>query len=254
MKTLATTFAAVSFALLTCVAVETAAGQSQSNTYRPAQANQVSSAAKIVGYRTTDWQTVHTASSDEADQTVATLKRIGCEVDTNNHGDHIDIKFRCPEWRSMKVKTHTLQAQWSSWCESQGLEIVVVNPPENTKRPTVMFQMAQPRTVHLHDQAAAIKILNTLTLIGCDIKTNDHNGHTDATFGCPDWRTIELASEDSAHAWQKWLKESGFETKHEQADNNDGSATRSGGSTTRRGAGSAVPSARSASNGGSSSR
>ena len=261
MKTFVSVFAALSSIVLTGVVVQTTVGQSsqyvvastavlgtvptqvQSSTYRAPQGQQVSSSAKIVGYRATDWKTVHTSSKAEAEQTLATLKRIGCEVDTNNHGDHIDIKFRCEEWRSMKVKTHTLQSQWSNWCENQGMETVIVNPPANTKRPTVAFQMATPRTVHLHDHADAQKILNTLTLVGCELKTVDHNGHTDATFSCPQWKTIEVATEDSAHAWQKWLKESGFETRHSHVQSNDGSgsvdsapagsATQNSGSATR---------------------
>ena len=223
MKTIISVFAVVIFGLLAGFVIETASGQSQAtSTYRAPQAmaTPVSVSGMLVGYRAPEWKTLHTSSTQGAEQTVATLKRIGCEVETNNHGDHIDIKFRCPEWRSMKVKTHALQAQWSNWCENQGLETVVVNPAPNTKRPTVAFQMAQPRTVHLHDQAAAQKILNTLTLVGCDISTNDHGDHTDATFSCPQWTKIELVSEDSAHAWQKWLKDSGFETKHTHVHEN----------------------------------
>ena len=247
MKTFISVFATLSSVLLTGVAIQPAAGQSsqyvvataaalgsgtfaqiQSSTYRAPQAQQVSSSAKIVGYRATEWKTVHTSSKAEAEQTLATLKRIGCEVDANNHGDHVDIKFRCEEWRSMKVKTNTLQSQWSNWCENQGMETVIVNPPENTKRPTVAFQMTTPRTVHLPDDAAAQKILNTLTLVGCELKTADHNGHTDATFSCPQWRTIELATQESAVAWDEWLKESGFETKQNHVQSNAGSGTING--------------------------
>ena len=232
MKTIVSIFAVLLFALLTVFTIESAVGQSgtsvspqaqgNTSTYRAPQAtaSQVSLSGMIVGYRAPEWKTLHTASTAGAEKTIATLKRIGCEVQTNNHGDHVDIKFRCQEWRSMKVKTHTLQAQWSNWCENQGLETVVVNPNPNTKRPTVAFQMAQARTVHLHDKAAAQKILNTLTLVGCTITTNDHGDHTDATFSCPQWTKIELESEDSAHAWQKWLKESGFETKHAHVQEN----------------------------------
>ena len=238
MKTIVTLFAVLLFVLLTGLTIDHAAGQSgqsSSSTYRAPQAmaSQVSISGKIVGYRAPDWQTLHTSAA-EAEQTVATLKRIGCEVATNNHGDHVDVKFRCPEWRSMKVKTHALQSQWSNWCENQGLETVVVNPAPNTKRPTVRYQMASPRTVHLNDQEAAQKILNTLTLVGCEISTNDHADHTDATFSCPQWTTIELTSEDSAHAWQKWLKESGFETQHTHVhENNANSQGSSNGSGSR---------------------
>ena len=222
MKTIVSVFAVLLFALLAGFMIETAAGQGLTSTYRSPNtaATKVSISGMIVGFRAPEWKTLHTSSTEEAEQLIATLNRIGCEVESNNHGDHVDVRFRCEEWRSMKVKTHALQAQWSNWCENQGLETVVVNPNPNTKRPTVSFQMAQPRTVHLHDKDATQKILNTLTLVGCEISTKDHNDHTDATFSCPKWTTIELVSEDSAHAWQKWLKESGFQTKHTHVDEN----------------------------------
>ena len=253
MKSLVSVFTVFLSVLLVAFVIETAAGQSgqyvstnsaaapaspqvqnNTSTYRAPQvaATQASLSGMIVGYRAPEWKTLHTSSTKGAEQTVATLKRIGCEVETNNHDDHVDIKFRCEEWRSMKVKTHALQSQWSNWCENQGLETVVVNPAPNTKRPTVSFQMVRPRTVHLHDEAATEKILNTLTLVGCAITTSSHGDHTDATFSCPEWTTLELVSEDSAHAWQKWLKESGFETKHTHVaenavpQNDAGSATR----------------------------
>jgi len=171
MKTIVSVFAVLPFVLLTGLATETASGQSgtsraagsanrshsaQSQVQAPATsvyrapqgtASQVSSAAKIVGYRAPEWKSLHTTSSEEAEQTLATLKKIGCEVDTNNHGDHFDIKYRCPEWRSMKVKTHTLQSQWSSWCENQGMETVIVNPP--AKAPTITMAISMRLLVAL---------------------------------------------------------------------------------------------------------
>ena len=63
--------------------------QSQSSTYRAPQVQQVALSAKLVGYRATSWNTVHTSSKAEAEQTLATLKRIGCEVETNLSLIHI---------------------------------------------------------------------------------------------------------------------------------------------------------------------
>lgn len=172
-------------------------------------------AAKIIGFRTTEWQTIHASSAADAEQTIATLSKLGCEVKTEQHGDHVDIQFHCPQWRSMKLGTDMLVNQWSDWCLTQGLETVIVNPPTNRNKPTVRYRLVDARTVHLHDADKARQIINTLTLIGCEITNRDHNGHIDATFRCPEWKTIELATEDQAHAWQRWLKESGFECQHE---------------------------------------
>ena len=177
-------------------------------------AQQVSAPKRIIGFRATTWKTVHSSSNDQAEQVVATLKKLGCEVKTSNHGDHVDVSYRCENWRSMHPETETLLHQWSTWCQDQGMETVVVNPPSNTQRPTVKFRLPQTKTVHLHDRVKADQIINTLTLVGCQVRKNEHDGHLDATFSCPNWVTIELPSEDSAHAWQKWFDESGFETQH----------------------------------------
>lgn len=178
------------------------------------QATPVKAKAKIVGFRATEWKTIHSNSDDQASQVVATLNKLGCEVKTEDHGNHVDIRYRCPDWRSMKLDTDTLVNQWNMWCTTQGMETVVINPPANTKRPTVKFRLTKAKTVHLHDVDKAKQIVNTLTLIGCQVETQDHDGHLDTTFACPEWTTIELSSEDSAHGWQKWLDESGFETEH----------------------------------------
>jgi len=175
---------------------------------------QAAAPVKKMGFRLTEWKTIHSHSGEEAKETIAALQKIGCEVTSDNHGNHIDVKYRCPEWKSLKLATDQLVNQWSSWCAAKGMETVVMNPPSNSQRATVQFRMATPRTVHLHDMAQANQIVNTLELIGCEVQNNQHGDHMDATFSCPQWQTIEVPSDANAHAWQKWLDESGFETQH----------------------------------------
>ncbi|MFK7770428.1 MAG: hypothetical protein AB8B55_24675 [Mariniblastus sp.] len=179
---------------------------------QPAQL--VAASAKKIGYRVTQWKTVHSNSEQEAQTDIATLKKLGCEVTSENHDNHIDVKYRCPEWKSVKVATDQLVNQWSTWCVAKGMETVVINPPANTKKATVKYRLPQAKTAHLHDATQAAQIINTLKLIGCEVSTNSHGDHMDATFSCPNWLTIELESEQSAHSWQKWLDDSGFETQH----------------------------------------
>lgn len=169
---------------------------------------------KKLGFRLTEWKTFHAHSTPQAEETVATLKKIGCEVTTANHGNHVDVKYRCAEWKSLKLATYQLVNQWSNWCESKGMETVVINPPATTKKATVKFRLLTPRTVHLHDPAEAQQILSTLDLIGCQVSTNNHGNHIDTTFSSPDWITLELGSDEKAHGWQEWLDASGFETQH----------------------------------------
>ena len=196
--------------------------QNQANAQTTQQAAQtqtpaakVGAVSKKLGFRLTEWKTIHSHSEDQAKQEIATLKKIGCEVETANHGNHIDVKYRCAEWKALQLTTDQLVNQWATWCQSKGLETVVMNPPVNTQKATVKFRMVTPRTVHLHDATQAKQIVNTLELIGCQVATNNHGNHLDATFSSPDWITLELATDEKAHVWQKWLDESGFETQHE---------------------------------------
>ena len=178
-----------------------------------AKVTQAKSTSKRVGFRLKDWKTVHTHSAQDAQETVATLKKIGCDVKSENHGNHVDVRYRCPEWKSMRLTTDQLVNQWTTWCAAKGMETVVVNPSATTKKPTVKFRLAAKRTIHLHDSVQTEQILNTLKLIGCDVSSHQHGDHMDVTFKCPQWITIELPSEAKAFSWQKWLKESGFETQ-----------------------------------------
>ena len=178
-------------------------------------ATTVKATAKIVGFRALEWKTLQSNSNQQAQQTISTLKKLGCEVKTADRKDGVDISFRCVDWRSMKLDTDTLVKQWATWCGAQGMETVTINPPAKTNLPTVKFRMVKPKSVQLVDMEKAKKIVNTLTLIGCKVETADQNGHFDCTFSAPQWTTLELQTEDIAHAWIKWLDESGFETEHQ---------------------------------------
>lgn len=170
--------------------------------------------ATKIGFRLKAWKTIHADSADGVQETIATLKKIGCEVESDNHGNHIDIRYRCLNWKSMRLATDQLVDQWTTWCAAKGMETIVMNPPVVTQKPTVKFRLPAERTVHLHNEVQATQILTTLKLIGCIVSSNQHGDHTDATFACPEWITIQLPSDDNAHAWQSWLNESGFETQH----------------------------------------
>ena len=184
----------------------------QSNAQSPAV--QTSAPVKKLGFRLTQWKTIHASSSEQAQEELATLKKIGCEAVSEAHGNHIDVRYRCPEWKSVKLASDQLVSQWAAWCESKGMETVIMEPPATTKRPTVRFRLTAPRTVHLHNKVEGDQIINTLNLVGCSVATNQHGDHMDATYSCGQWKTIELPTEDVAHAWQKWFRDSGFETQH----------------------------------------
>ncbi|MEM9943573.1 MAG: hypothetical protein AAF939_18565 [Planctomycetota bacterium] len=175
-----------------------------------------SNSLKKIGYRASAWKTFHSADAEDAKSTIATLKKLGCEVTSENHGNHVDVKFRCVNWISLDLATDQLVNQWSTWMAARGLETVIVNPPSNTQKSTVKFRMPTFKTVHMADRKAANKIVNTMKLIGCEVESFDHDGHLDLAYRCPEWQTIELPSDAHAKVWKKWLDESGFETQPNQ--------------------------------------
>jgi len=187
----------------------TAAQNSQS---QGVNAVPVSASAKQVGFRLTKWKTAHTSSEAEAQEMIGALQKIGCEVDSDIHEAHIDVKYRCLQWKSIQLATDQLVAQWSTWCEAKGMETVVLNPPAGSEKATIRFHLPSEKLVHLNSEDETKQIVNTLRLIGCQVTTTDHDGHVDATYSCPNEMLIQFPSDASARAWQEWLDEAGFET------------------------------------------
>lgn len=169
---------------------------------------------KKIGIRLNDWKKLHLHDEKVANETIATMKRIGCEVTKSQHGDHIDIQYRCVGWKSIDLQNDQQATQWYTWLKNHSLEIVVLNPAAELNLATVDFQMTSSRSAHLHDPAKAQSFIEMLKMLGCQVETNDHNGHIDAVYSCPNWTTIGLPTDQIAHNWQAWLNNNGFQTRH----------------------------------------
>ena len=48
-------------------------------------------------------------------------------------------------------------------------------------------------------------------MLGCDVRSFNHEGHLDINVECPEWIVLGVATEDTAHEWQAWLDSNGFE-------------------------------------------
>mgnify|MGYP007059433200 CR=1 FL=1 len=77
---------------------------------------------EAVDYRLTQWKTRHFHDAKKAELHLTTLKRLGCEVKQDAHNGHIDVKYRCPNWRRMLLKTHSAAHRWEKWLTSAGFE------------------------------------------------------------------------------------------------------------------------------------
>ena len=66
-----------------------------------------------VKIRMAAWKTVHAQSAEQAQALKETYELIGCEAVVNNHGDHIDLKFRCPNWSTIALVNSQSENQLS---------------------------------------------------------------------------------------------------------------------------------------------
>ncbi len=78
---------------------------------------------EVVEFRLTEWQTLH-AGLDEVQPFVASLSKVGCEVQQTDHGDHVDIRFRSPVWRDIHLVDHQTAEGWIAFFESQQFEVI----------------------------------------------------------------------------------------------------------------------------------
>jgi hypothetical protein len=78
----------------------------------------------------------------------------------------------------------------------------------------VRYQLESWKAKHIHDAKKAEQIAETLTKLGCELTKEQHNGHIDLKYRCPQWRQLDLKSHEEAHKWEAWLKEFQFKTEH----------------------------------------
>lgn len=73
------------------------------------------SADEIVRYQLADWKAKHIHDNSKADVIEKTLKSLGCEIKKSQHNGHVDIRYRCPNWREMSFDTHDDAHRWEKW-------------------------------------------------------------------------------------------------------------------------------------------
>ncbi|GAB5406722.1 MAG: hypothetical protein Aurels2KO_49530 [Aureliella sp.] len=74
------------------------------------------------------------------------------------------------------------------------------------------FRMRNFKSLHMHDEAEANKMIETLKTLRCEVKVSQHGDHKDVAFRTQQWKLLSLKSADQVAGWQKWLKANGFET------------------------------------------
>ena len=73
-------------------------------------------------YRLETWKAKHIHGADKAETIAKTLTKLGCEVQRNDHDGHYDVKYRCPKWKKLSLKTHEEAHKWESWLKEYGFQ------------------------------------------------------------------------------------------------------------------------------------
>ena len=82
----------------------------------------VAAKREVVAYRAEKWQSAHFDDAKRVEKHVATLKKLGCEVKTSQHGGHTDVSHRCPKWMEIAFDTHEKAHAWEEWLKANGFE------------------------------------------------------------------------------------------------------------------------------------
>ena len=174
--------------------------------------------AEAVAYQLADWHEMEFANADKAAQHLKAVKELGCEAKQVSHDGHIDIVYRCPEWKRISIENHKLAEQWSGWLKGSGFDIHHGHVDESLLDgdETVQLRLVEWKTVHLEGEQLKTgkAMVESLEKIGCGIKNETHDDHADIAYRCPVWTTIHAADHASAEKLLAWLKKNGFETKH----------------------------------------
>lgn len=167
-----------------------------------------------IAFRLADWKEMHFDDGAKADAHVAAVKRLGCEVKKDGHDGHIDVVYRCINWKTVEVASHELAEQWQLWLVNAGFDTHHGHVDESfTEGPEVVeFRALEWKT--LHDDVNSDRMVAALRKVGADVRVEKHGNHADVRYRCPVWSDIHVADHGSAEKWVDWLKGNGFEVRH----------------------------------------
>lgn len=95
-----------------------------------------------------------------------------------------------------------------------GLVLAAAGPAAAAEKEAVQFRLKSWKTLEFEDASKAKAHADAVKKIGCEVTQENHGGHIDVTYRCPEWKQVAVRNHGEAHKWEKWLKDSGFETKH----------------------------------------
>jgi hypothetical protein len=160
-----------------------------------------------------EWKTLHFDDANKAQQHLDMVKKLGCEVKQGKHAGHIDLSYRCPDWKSMKVKTNVLVEQWLDWLRGSGFDVsrghldaIYIKGKES-----VEFRLVKWKSIHGNGSNQEKQFVDALKQLGVEVVADNHGDHSDIRYRSPVWRDVHVADHEAAEQLMAWLKQNGFE-------------------------------------------
>lgn len=168
---------------------------------------------ETIAFQLPQWKTMHFDDAAKAKQHADMVKKLGCEIKQGQHDGHIDLSYRCVEWKSMVVETHQLADQWSGWLKGSGFDVSHVHsdPAYAEGKEAVEFRMVSWKSIHGKGAADDKRLVDMLRKLGCEVVESAHAGHSDIKFRAPTWRDVHFTDHKAAEELSGWLKKNGFE-------------------------------------------
>lgn len=188
-----------------------------------------------IAYRLTKWKTMHFENRAKATKHAATVKKLGCETKTDNHGGHIDVTYRAGAWKALSLSNDKVAHQWEKWLKGAGFETLHghsqnhgttrVSHAGHNHGPngaeSIAFRMPAWKTFHYDKKSDVDQLVAIAKGLGCEVREDKHGGHSDVVIRCREWKHAEFPSHVLATKWEQQLKKLGFEARHEHGDTHD---------------------------------
>lgn len=196
-------------------------------------------AAESIAYRLAEAKEMHFDDARKAEQHLVAVKKLGCEAQLDSHSGHTDVTYRAAKWQVMEVATDKLAHQWEGWLKKAGFETIHGHASVHGKghdahdghdhsshhhaghnhapgkAEEVAYQLPQWKPIHIEDKRQLPEMVALMKGLGCEVKSENHDGHADLSVHCAKWKYLEFESHKDATTWEGWLKKNGFNTRHE---------------------------------------
>jgi hypothetical protein len=194
-----------------------------------------------VAYRLRGGTTLHFTDAAKAREHLAAVRQLGCEARAENHDGHVDVTYRLVEWRHIAAASHPLAHGWEAWLKRAGFETLHGHPEDAAGHDhaghghaghghaghdhaghrhgtgpveAVSYRLVGWATKQFADVAEARQFASVARAFGCEVREGRHDGRFDVAFRCAAPHRAEFASHAVAEAWERWLRDFGFETRH----------------------------------------